>query len=428
MKSPIKFASLALAAAFAACAYGSSIDDVRTDVVPGEWTSNFTTAKAYAEANGIPMFVFFASSSCSHCSAVKTAINSAEFVAWRKSRKLIMVAVDDNATVKNFAKSAARWLQAEKTGKYPYMRIYWPAGGVDCGANGYPYASIPGSGSTTQARIMNMIDKQLASWISGGGSSGTGTGSVTPVTPVTPSEPVVGDEWNRSRILYGAYYLDGALAGRIQVTAGKVSKGQAKVKASIMGLDGRSKRFAAKKATVDSTTKGTLSAAAGTFNFTITGSTLGGTITSGGIVYTVTGDKTGGSLTAGTYTFSLEKYPTECQGYPVINPTEFLPLAQTFTSSALKWSFPRKATVSFKAATGEFTASTDNPSGLKLTYKSVTGYFKGKFTVYTKRSASAAKRYTANVTGFMVGDSGEGIATIKNVGTYPCKITYGTPE
>ena len=68
-------------------------------------------------------------------------------------------------------------------------------------------------------------------------------------------------------------------------------------------------------------------------------------------------------------------------------------------------------------------SETNNPSGLRLTYKKSNGYFKGSFTVYAQRSGTLAKRYTAQVTGFMVGDSGEGQVTIRNVGTYRCTIS-----
>lgn len=423
MNIKAKIAALAVAAGLAGFVSADSINGVRTDVVPGEWTSSFAAAKAYAEANGVPLFVFFASSSCSHCNAVKSAINSAEFVAWRQSRKIIMVAVDDNVQVKNFAKGAARWLQANKTGKYPYMRIYWPAGGVDVGCNGYPYNSIPGAGSTTQARIMNMIDTQLAKWISGGGDAGGGT-TVDP-TPDTPSTPVVGTEWKRARKLNGSFYdSEGRVAGRVIVSAGKVNaKGVAKIKAQVMGQNGRLRTIPAKSFTVDSTTKGTISGVSGTYAFEITGSRISGNLVIGDEKYTVTSAVTGGSLTAGTYEFDLDSFPTVCQKYPVIEPELLLPLGQTFTSTATKWTFPRKSvSIKYDSKTGEFEVTKiSNPSGLKLSYKSSTGYFKGPFTVYTE-NGTRQKRYTANVTGFMVGDTGYGVATIKNVGSYPCTI------
>ena len=67
-------------------------------------------------------------------------------------------------------------------------------------------------------------------------------------------------------------------------------------------------------------------------------------------------------------------------------------------------------------------SSTSNPSGLKLSYNKTSGFFKGSFTIYAKKTATMAKRYTANVTGFMVGGSGAGSATVRNVGTYRCTI------
>ena len=54
-----------------------------------------------------------------------------------------------------------------------------------------------------------------------------------------------------------------------------------------------------------------------------------------------------------------------------------------------------------------------NPSGLKLTYKSKDGTFKGSFRVHSLESNGKIKAYTATVTGVMIGAKGHGTATIK---------------
>lgn len=421
-----KVLALACAAGLAGFASAATINDVRTDVVPGEWTSSFSAAKTYAEAQEVPLIVFFASSGCSHCNKIKEAINTSKFVQWRKSRKMIMVAVDDNATVKNFAKGAARWLQSEKTGKFPYVRIYWPAGGVDCGFNGYPYAGIPGSGSEIEDKLISCFDNQLAKWVSGGGDPGSGTGGDPSPTPAPA--PTIGSEWKKARTLNGSYYAkDGSLAGRISVAAGKVNaKGQASIKATITGFDGRNKTTRTAKVSVNKTTTGTLTGAMGTYAFSITGSKISGTLTMGSVNYNVTDAATGGYLPDDALYFVLEDYPETCEGYPIINGTDYLPLSVAFTTKSSKWYFPKKKTLSYDRKTKAFTMKpTSNPSGLKLSYKYKTGYFTGNFTIYALRSptATTAKRYTAKVTGFMVGSSGEGIATINKVGTYPCTIS-----
>ena len=421
-KMKLKTAILSVVCAIGGIAMAAAIGDVRTNVVPGEWTSSFAAAKAYAEDNGVPMFILWSNPGCAHCNSVKAACNQADIVAWRKARKYIMVISEGDGAAKSFVKS----LKGSLTGKFPYMGVYWPAGNVSDKFNGYPYNAIWTSGSTTQAKIMNRVDARLAAWISGGGDAGEGT-EVTP-TPTPPPTPAPADlsVWKKARFLYGSYYTaDGKLAGRVLVTAGTVNaKGVAKIKASVMGLDGRSKSLSQKAFTVAGTTSGTLSGSAGSFAFSITGSSISGTLTRDGVAYEVRPLKTGGALTDGTFVFHLGDFPGTVGGYEVIDGEKYLPTAQQFTSAASVWKFARKGTLRYNSKSAAFVMSeTDNPSGLKLSYKSANGYFKGSFTVYAVRNVKYIRRYTATVTGFMVGDSGEGVVTIRNVGTFDCTIS-----
>ena len=402
----------------------ASIDDVQANVVPGEWTSSFSAAKKYAEDNGVPLFILWSNPGCAHCNAVKTACNQSDFVKWRKARKYIMVISEGDGSAKSFVKS----LRGNLTGKFPYMGVYWPAGNVSYKFNGYPYNAIWSTGSTTQAKIMNCVDSKLAAWISGGGDPGSGT-EVTPTpTPGPTPAPAPADlsAWKKARYLYGSYYTrDGALAGRVLLTAGKINaKGASKIKVSVMGFDGRAKSLGQKSFTVAGTTSGTLSNSTGTYAFSISGSSISGTLTRDGVTYEVKPVKTGGSLADGTYTFTLVDYPETCEGYSLINGTDYLPLRQAFTSRSSVWSFARKGSLRYVSSSDDFVmSSTENPSGLKLSYKSANGYFKGTFTVYARRDGRFIKRYSAKVTGFMVGASGKGVVTINRVGTFACTIT-----
>lgn len=412
----LKAIILAVACVIGGIASAASIDDVRTSAIPGEWTSDFAGAKQYAEANGIPLFILWSNPGCAHCNKVKTACNQPDFVAWRNARGYILVISEGDGRAKSFVKS----LDGRLTGKYPFLGIYWPRGGVSEKFNGYPYDSIWSTGSTIQAKIMNRVDSRLAAWSGSGGGSGSGT---TP--PPTPA-PADLSAWKRAQTFYGSCYTaDGKLAGRVQVTTGRISaKGVAKIKASFTGFDGRVKTFSQRTFTVAGTTSGTLSGSAGTYAFSITGSEISGTLTRGGVAYEVRSLKTGGALTDGTLVFHLGDFPRTVDGYELIDGDRYLPTAQPFTSTSSKWSFARKGTLRYNSQTAAFTMSaTDNPSGIRLAYKSANGYFKGTFTVYTVRNIKYVRRYTANVTGFMVGDSGEGIVTIRNIGTFDCTIS-----
>ncbi len=90
-----------------------------------------------------------------------------------------------------------------------------------------------------------------------------------------------------------------------------------------------------------------------------------------------------------------------------------LPTAFAF-GGGLKWSFRKADTVKLNAdkTAAEVTKDNGNPSGLKLTYKPKDGSFKGKLTVYAVEGGKL-KKYTANVTGVMIGGKGYGTATVK---------------
>ncbi|MCQ2390820.1 MAG: InlB B-repeat-containing protein, partial [Kiritimatiellae bacterium] len=60
----------------------------------------------------------------------------------------------------------------------------------------------------------------------------------------------------------------------------------------------------------------------------------------------------------------------------------------------------------------DYSKTGDNPSGLKLTYKTRDGSFKGSYKIYSIENGKI-KAYTVNVTGLMVNGVGYGTATIK---------------
>lgn len=410
--------SLVCAAGIVGVGSAASLENVGKDVIPGEWTSSFLLAKDYAEKNGVPLLLFWSSSGCGQCNRMKTACNQANFVTWRKERKLIFVFSENDPVSKPFAKNPSA--------KFPYMRLYWPAGGVDEKFTGRT-STIPASGATLQQQLMNFVDSKIRTWINGDFDPGSGTSDsgTTPTPTPTPSVPTPGAEWKKARTLSGSYYTsDGLVVGRIVMKAGKMNKkGVAKIKVSVTDAAGKTKSSIQKAFTADATTEGSISGAFGTYSFSITGNNISGTFTVSGVSYEVKPLATGGSITDGTLTFSLLGYPENCQGNAVIDGEKYLPANQTFTSKSSRWKFDRKGTLKYDRRASAFVmSSTQNPSGLKLSYKTTTGFFKGSFTIYTKKTATMAKRYTANVTGFMVGGSGAGVATVRNVGSYSCTI------
>lgn len=93
-------------------------------VTPGVWTSSFNAAKEYAEANNVPMVVFWANPGCTMCEKLETACRGADFKAWMASRNLVMVfcmgTLGENKDCKVFAKDP-------NAKEFPYLAVYWPA-------------------------------------------------------------------------------------------------------------------------------------------------------------------------------------------------------------------------------------------------------------------------------------------------------------
>ena len=114
--------ALCVCAVLFACEAMAGYITTQKAVVPGEWTSDFNGAKAYAEAENIPMLVFWANAGCSHCESIEKEMNKAYFSGWMAEKKLVMVFVESNSTVKKWIKANAR----TNINAYPFMAVYWP--------------------------------------------------------------------------------------------------------------------------------------------------------------------------------------------------------------------------------------------------------------------------------------------------------------
>ena len=94
---------------------------VSTNVVPGEWTSDFAAAKAYADTNSVPLLVYWTNPGCVHCTRLETSVFEVEdFAVWQQDRKMVMVFSEGDAAVKAFARN--------DSGQYPFVAVYWNKG------------------------------------------------------------------------------------------------------------------------------------------------------------------------------------------------------------------------------------------------------------------------------------------------------------
>ena len=77
---------------------------------------------AYAEAENIPMMVFWANAGCSHCEGIEKEMNKEYFSEWMDHNDILMVFVEGDAVVKKWIKSNAQ----TKIKAFPYIGVYWP--------------------------------------------------------------------------------------------------------------------------------------------------------------------------------------------------------------------------------------------------------------------------------------------------------------
>ena len=102
---------------------------------------------------------------------------------------------------------------------------------------------------------------------------------------------------------------------------------------------------------------------------------------------------------------------------------DFLPWEAGFTGG-VRWTFPRAGSVRWnrdEEMWEDSRAESGNPAGLKLSYQVKAGSFKGSFKVYAD-DGGRLRKWTANVTGVMVGDVGYESAIVKGLGSQPISI------
>ena len=145
----------------------------QAEVERGVWCSNFAASKSYADANNIPMILFWANPGCSQCEKMEHALNNADFKAWQARMNLVMVfsyeKTKDSANCKKFVKNSS--------GLYPYMAVYWKKNtkGAEVlakfsGRSGKMTAYGAKSSATLQDQFMTAVEKILSDWDPGSGS------------------------------------------------------------------------------------------------------------------------------------------------------------------------------------------------------------------------------------------------------------------
>ena len=246
---------------------------------------------------------------------------------------------------------------------------------------------------------------------------------------------VLDTSFAKAQTVNGALYRGDALVGTVQVKVWKINKkGVVKVSATAsMLIDGKVKKVTAKAVNVnvreamgstDATervppVKVVFKAPIGEMAFEMAAD---GSFTLKNGSYLMAEATIGGALKGGSHgTFRMDGFdlaiPGELQ-------RDLLPNEESFSVSSGKWAFAKAATVKWAKdrVTKEYGLVVDdskgktNLSGLKLTYATKTGQFKGSFKVYAleeKNGKTKLAKYTVNVIGFVVDGVGYGEASCK---------------
>ena len=362
-------------------------------VVPGEWNSHFYAGKAYAEANNVPMLLFWANPGCGNCEKMISAVKTTEFKSWMASSGYVFVFVE-GATTKE--KSDAKDFAWNDSKKFPYMSVYFPT------SEGWARYNFSGLSAKMPSKVGSGLAGKLISSVElivSGKAGGAGA---------------VSGEWQHARkVSLSADDDNGWCQGRAEVSLGKAksSTSVSSVKATVELFSGKKIKFSGK-----------VTASSRPFSFTKSGYTLTLTSAASGVSGTLTGPSGRFTLRTAAFggavavsRFSIENPPATYGNdkSPVL--TQFLG-AVAISSGGGRWKLPAGGTVRWSS--GAFVAtSAANPASLKLTYKSSTGVFTGKFFVYAQTGAQKVKKLTAKVNGCVVDGVGYGGAVCTGLAT-----------
>lgn len=154
-----------------------SIRDARSAAVrQGYFHADLNKARAYAEANGLPLLAIWSNGDyCAHCLAMEGGLYSSVFQSWMKTSGIVFYIgfCEDGPHNYNggtgptpdgqegYHGTSFYWCRNYNVGasyNFPYVRFYWPAGGVD---QIYSGATVDGEGRLTSAFPCSKSDEQI---------------------------------------------------------------------------------------------------------------------------------------------------------------------------------------------------------------------------------------------------------------------------
>ncbi len=144
----ILFTVAAVSALTAAASVTDDLKAIRAPrsaaVTPGVWHADLNKARAYAVENGLPLLAVWSNGDeCAHCVAFENCVMSAAFRNWMKDSGIVFYFGERNDGLGHDRASADGqegyhgtsfyWccMNRNATMNWPYVRVYWPKGGVD---------------------------------------------------------------------------------------------------------------------------------------------------------------------------------------------------------------------------------------------------------------------------------------------------------
>ena len=98
----------------------------------GQWHAGFSTVKAYAGNNAVPLFGVWVEDTCGKSNAFCKCLLSADFKAWqKKSGVALWCGFHSDTGEDGFEGKGFRWTRKNVLKDYPFVRLYWKRGGID---------------------------------------------------------------------------------------------------------------------------------------------------------------------------------------------------------------------------------------------------------------------------------------------------------
>ena len=132
----------------------------------GAWMSNFSKAKSYATSQGVPFIAVWSNGdACGHCVTFESACNSSVFKTWMKSSGCVFYFTHSGESQGAVGGTIFHWCRKNTNTAYPFVRIYWPAGGVDVATVG-DKMDDKASGKTGGTKVSAYIKSKCSKFFS----------------------------------------------------------------------------------------------------------------------------------------------------------------------------------------------------------------------------------------------------------------------